>query len=192
MISNPPPKAPRLRTFLAVGAASTLCTAVVACSSSKPSTSAPAKPPPAVASQTAPVLTQSGKASASASAGGAGAGKACGLLTLDEVKIATGKPMTIRGDADNTCAFSVTADPSELVYVQIYTDAQSMLTPKGMETGSQHLTGLGDDAFFATAGIVFVQKGSRGFTITMPSLTVTGLEAPPQILTLAHAALTRF
>lgn len=192
MISNPPPKASRLRTLLAVGAASTLCTAVVACSSSKPSASAPAKPPPAAASQTAPVLVQS--STASASAGGAGAGKACGLLTLDEVKTATGKPMTIRGDADNICAFSVTADPSELVYVQIYTNAQSMLTPKGMETGSQHLTGLGDDAFFATAGIVFVQKGSRGFTITitMPSLTVTGLEAPPQILTLAHAALTRF
>lgn len=192
MISNPSPKAPRLRFFLAVCAASTLCTAVVACSSSKPSTPAPAKQPTVAASLPAPALAQSSTADTGASAGVAGGGKACGLLTVDEVAKATAMPMTVRGDADGICAYSATADPSQLVYVQIFPDTQSMVTPKGMETGSQHLTGLGDDAFFATAGIVFVQKGSRGFSITMPSLTVAGLEAPPQILTLAHAALTRF
>ena len=39
---------------------------------------------------------------------------------------------------------------------------------KAIEAGSEHLAALGDDAFWAPGGFMFVQKGSRGFTISTP------------------------
>jgi hypothetical protein len=122
----------------------------------------------------------------------AAAGSACALVTADEVSKATGKAMAA-GSGDNAiCAFSATADPSVVVYVQIYPDTASMAAPKQVESGSEHLAGLGDDAFYAVIGSVFVQKGSRGFSITIPSLALTTHKAPPAIVALATAALARF
>ena len=46
-------------------------------------------------------------------------------------------------------------------------------------------------AFWTAAGTMFVQKGSRGFTISTPSLALTSPSAPKAILTLATDALAR-
>jgi hypothetical protein len=93
--------------------------------------------------------------------------------------------------AGTICSYSATADASTVVYIQLYTDAQSMGPPKAIEAGSEHLAGLGDDAFWAAGGTLFVQKGTQGFTISTPSLALTSSSAPQPILTLAAAALAR-
>ncbi|HEY3906383.1 MAG TPA: hypothetical protein VGM14_20905 [Streptosporangiaceae bacterium] len=88
-------------------------------------------------------------------------------------------------------AFSATGDPSLVVYVQLYANAETLAVARNEESGGQHVTGLGDDAFWTVAGNLFVQKGKRGFTITLPSLALTSRTAPPKIVTLAAAALAR-
>jgi hypothetical protein len=115
----------------------------------------------------------------------------CGLVTASEVSSATGKAMGQGADAGTICSYSATADPSTVVYVQLYTDAQSMDAAKATEPGSQHLPGLDDDAFWTAAGTAFVQKGSRGFTISIPSLALTSPSAPKALLTLAKIAADR-
>jgi hypothetical protein len=62
---------------------------------------------------------------------------------------------------------------------------------KAIEAGSEHLAGLGDDASWAPGGIMFVQRGSRGFTISTPWLALTSSSAPKAIRTLATDALGR-
>jgi hypothetical protein len=94
-------------------------------------------------------------------------------------------------DAGTICSYSATTDPSTVVYVQLYTDAQSMGAAKATEPGSEHLPGLGDDAFWTAAGTMFVQKASRGFTISAPSLALTSPSAPTAMLALGKIAADR-
>jgi hypothetical protein len=118
-------------------------------------------------------------------------GSSCGLVTATEVGAATGKPMGQGADAGTICSYSATGDPSTVVYVQLYTDAHSMGAVKATEPGSEHLPGLGDDAFWTVAGTTFVQKGSRAFTIFVPALALTSPTAPAVILTLTKIAAAR-
>ena len=87
--------------------------------------------------------------------------------------------------AGDFCTFSATGDPSLVVYVQVYANAETLAVARNEESSGQHVTGLGDDAFWTVAGNLFVQKGKRGFTITLPSLALTSRTAPPKIVTLA-------
>jgi hypothetical protein len=188
MITISPTRSIRSRSAFAIGAAALLWTGVAACSSSADPASAPAHtaPPAGVSHTSSPAATPAGGTSVAASRA------ACGLVTVSEVTAATGKPMAAGNGAGDICSFSATADPSLVVYVEIYPDTQSMAAPKQVEPGSEHLHGLGDDAFWTTAGTLFVQKGNRGFGIAMPSLALTSRNAPPAIVTLATAALARF
>jgi hypothetical protein len=93
--------------------------------------------------------------------------------------------------AGTICTYSASADPSTVVYIQLYPDAQSMGPAKAIEPGSHHLPGLGDDAFWSAAGTLFVQKGSRGFTISIPALALTNRTVPTAMLTLAKTAADR-
>jgi len=169
----------RSRSTLAVGAAALICASLAACSSSG-TTSAPT-------SNARPT-----RASNPSSASGTPAsGSACGLVTVSEVTTATGKPMAAGNGAGDICSFSATGDPSLVVYIQVYANAETLAVAKQVESSGQHITGLGDDAFWTVAGNMFVQKGKRGFTITLPSLALTSRTAPPKIVTLATAALAR-
>jgi hypothetical protein len=172
------------RSAAVAGLAALLCTGLAACSGSGGGTTAtPTHNPPAgVPSSASPAAARSVAAS----------GSACGLVTVSEVAAATGKPMAAGNGTGSICSYSATADPSLVVYVQIYPDTQSMAVPKQVEAGSAHLHGLGNDAFWNTAGILFVQKGSRAFSISIPSLALTSRTAPPAIVALATAALARF
>jgi hypothetical protein len=123
-------------------------------------------------------------------------GSACDLATVAEVSAGAGKPMKLTGGADTICAFGAVDDPSFFMYVQVYNDKDSMATPLGIETGSDHIDGLGDDAFFnKTTGMIFVRKGDRGFSFTLPSLanlTDNPDAIKTNMVTLAKAAAARF
>jgi hypothetical protein len=108
------------------------------------------------------------------------AGAACRLVTVAEVTTATSTPMAESGDGGAICSYSATADPSVVLYLQIYADVPSMSLMKQAENaGSDHIAGLGDDAFWnSTTRTVFVQRGSRGLSITLPSLAALGAARP--------------
>ena len=104
--------------------------------------------------------------------------------------------MKLTGGADTICAYGAVDDPSFFVYVQVYNDKDAMATPLGIESGSDHVDGLGDDAFFnKSAGMIFVRKGDRGFSFTVPSLA--NLTSDPAVtkanmITLGKAAAANF
>jgi len=137
-----------------------------------------------------------GSNNAAAGSDAANNGSACDLATAAEVSAGAGKPMKLTGGADTICAFGAVDDPSFFMYVQVYNDKNSMATPLGIEDGSDHIDGLGDDAFFnKTAGMVFVRKGDRGFSFTLPSLanlTTDPAAIKANMVTLAKAAAARF
>ena len=169
------------RSTLAVGAAGLICASLAACSSSGGPTPAPISAP-----------TQSAQPTSAPNPSVAAAGgSACGLVTVSEVTAATGKPMAAGQDAGDFCTFSATGDASLVVYIQVYANAETLSVARSEVSSGQHVTGLGDDAFWTVAGNLFVQKGKRGFSITLPSLALTSRTAPPKIVTLATAALAR-
>lgn len=185
MITIPPAQSSWSRTVLAVGAAALISASLAACSGSGGPTSAPAR-------SAQPANPSSGsEAPASDPSVAAASGSACGLVTVNEVTTATGKPMAAGHGADDFCTFSATGDPSLVVFIQVYANAETLAVARNEESGGQHVTGLGDDAFWTVAGNLFVQKGTRGFTITLPSLALSRRTAPPKIVTLATAALAR-
>ena len=188
MITIPPARSTWSRSTLAVGAAALICASVAACASSSGATPAPA---PSVQPTGASNPTSGSGTPASDPSAAAANGSACGLVTVSEVTTATGKPMAAGNGVGDFCTFSATGDPSLVVYVQVYANAETLAVARTEESSGQHLTGLGDDAFWTVAGNLFVQKGKRGFTITLPSLALTSRKAPPKIVTLATAALAR-
>lgn len=139
----------------------------------------------------APASTDSPSAVPSDSTAATASASACGLATASEVGVVTGQTMTKVSDAGAICAYSATADPSNTVDVTFYPDLDSMALQKQLEPGSQHLPGLGDDAFWNVAGNLFVQKGSRGFSIAVTSLSLTTRAAPATMLSLAKIAADR-
>jgi hypothetical protein len=148
------------------------------------------------AASAAAVAAAGGSNNSAARSDAADNGSACDLATVAEISAGAGKPMKLTGGADTICAYGAVDDPSFLMYVQVYNDKNSMATPLGIEDGSDHIDGLGDDAFFnKTAGIVFVRKGDRAFSFTLPSLanlTTDPAAIKANMVTLAKAAAARF
>ena len=181
------------RTVSGLAAAIALALSVSACgggSAGSPAVSAGAAAVSKAAAPAQSLAQSSGDAAAPS-------GAACALATVDEVTAAVGKPMKLTGGADTICTFGGVADPSVFVYVQIYPDQAAMATPKQLESaGGEHIDAMGDDAFWqGTAGMIFVQKGSRAFSFTLPSLA--NLTSSPDavkanMVTLATAAMARF
>jgi hypothetical protein len=137
-----------------------------------------------------------GTDTAASGSSGADGGSACDLATVAEVSAGAGKPMKLTGGAGTICAYGAVDDPSYFMYVQIYDDQPSMASMTQIESGSDHLAGLGDDAFWnGTAGVVFVRKGNRGFSFALPSLA--NLTSDPsaiksKMVTLATTAAAGF
>jgi hypothetical protein len=183
VITIPSARLSRPLSALTLGAVALLCAGLTGCSggpSATPARNAGAAGPSSGAGAPAP--------DASAAAAN---GSACGLVTVAEVRTATGKHMTPGRGAGDICSFAAVGDPSLIVYIQVYRGAESLGVVRQEVSSGQHVSGLGDDAFWTVAGNLFVQKGSTGFTITLPSLALSSRTAPPKIVTLATAALTR-
>lgn len=164
------------------------CLLLAACSSSALPTHASVNTP---AVQVERSSTEPSPAASTDSPATAASGSACGLVTASEAGTVTGKAMKKVGDAGTICVYAAIADPSNLVHVTLFPDVHSMALQKQAESGGQHLPGLGDDAFWNPAGTIFVQKGSRGFSILVPSLTLTTRTVPKTISTLANIAVGR-
>jgi hypothetical protein len=133
---------------------------------------------------------------AAAGSDAADSGSACGLATVAEISAGASKPMKLTGGAGTICTYGAVDDPGFFMYVQVYNDKDSMATETQIESGSDHIDGLGDDAFFnSTGGVVFVRKGTRGFSFTLPSLanlTTSPDAIKANMVTLAKAAAARF
>jgi hypothetical protein len=108
------------------------------------------------------------------------AASACNLLSEADVTAAMKQPMKVSGGAGGAiCAYSATADPSALLYVQTFASRAEMATYTQLQPSSEHIDGLGDDAFWnPTLDMVFVLKGDRACSVTSPSLA--NLTGDPQ------------
>jgi hypothetical protein len=132
-----------------------------------------------------------------AAAGSSDPGSACNLATVAEVSAGAGKPMKLTGGEGPICAFGAVDDPGFFIYVQVYSDAEGLAHMTQAEgEDSDHLDGLADDAFWnKTLGAVYVRKGSRAFSFTLPSLaniTDNPDAIKSKMVTLATAAAGRF
>ncbi len=139
---------------------------------------------PATAS--APVASGTTEAS---SPGASGA--ACTILTMDAVSQATGFTVTQTNGTDAICYYQ-NADQSQYLIVTLFSSQADMATVLQIEPGSEHVSGLGDDAFWvASAGILFVRKGDHGLELLDPdsSFGAGGTASRDALVTLARAAL---
>ncbi len=123
-------------------------------------------------------------------------GTACTLVTAADVTTAMGEPMTQLGGTAADCIYAASADHSQQLMVHEFLDQTNMTnTIQQLESSSEHVDGLGDDAFWnGTIDTMLVRTGSRGFTITSTSLgakTPTDPDAPKAALVdLATSALS--
>jgi len=103
------------------------------------------------------------------------AGSACALTTIDEVSTAAGKPMKVLADGGpvGECIYSATSDESYVMYFEIDKSQPDIDARKQqLESSSEHIAGLGDDAFWnPIAGEVFIEQGGRALIINLPSMS---------------------
>jgi hypothetical protein len=116
---------------------------------------------------------------------------ACHLLSESDVTTAMKQPMKVVGGAGAAvCAYAATADPSVLLAVQTFETQQDASLYSSPEASSEHIDGLGDDAFWnSTLDMVFVKSGERSFAVTSPSLA--NLTGDPQASKAAMVALAK-
>lgn len=141
--------------------------------------------------------TEVGQTSPTSHDGSGTDASSCQLLTESEVSAAMKQPMKVSGDAGAAiCTYSATADPSVVLAVQTFATRKDASLSESPEASSDHLDGLGDDAFWnSTLDMVFVRRGERSFAVTSPGLG--NLTGNPQasktaLVTLATIVLSRF
>lgn len=118
-------------------------------------------------------------------------GAACSVLTMDAVSQATGFPVTQTNGTDAICYYQ-NADQSRYLIVTLFSSQADMATILQIEPGGEHVSGLGDDAFWvASAGILFVREGDRALELLDPdsSFGAGGAASRDALVTLARAAL---
>jgi hypothetical protein len=159
-----------------------------ACSGSSPAA------PPVAGQQAPPATSQDPNAGAAApTAAGAGDGDNCtSVVTKDAVGVAAGFPIATVAGAAGICYFQNT-DPSKYMVVWVFANQDAMAAMLQIEAGSEHIDGLGDDAFWAGAGgILFVRKGDKGVEFQDPDFVFTAdTNTAPRdaMVTLARTAL---
>jgi hypothetical protein len=119
------------------------------------------------------------------------AGAACSILTMDTVSHATGFAVTQTNGTDAICYYQ-NADQSQYLIVTLFSSQADMATILQIEPSGEHVTGVGDDAFWvASAGILFVRKGDHGLELLDPdsSFGAGGAASRDALVALARAAL---
>ena len=101
------------------------------------------------------------------------------------------RTMKVAGGAGSViCTYSAADDPSVVLAVQTFASRAEMATDTQIESSSEHIDGLGDDAFWnSTLDLVFVRKGDRAYAITSPSFA--NLVGDPQASKSAMVDLAR-
>jgi hypothetical protein len=146
-----------------------------------------------VASSTAAPLVAPSDAPGSLSSG-QDTGAACTIVTKDAVAQAVGFAINTVSGVDSICYFQ-NADLSKYAVIKLYANQADMAEMLQIEAGSEHIAGLGDDAFWVpVVGILFVRHGDHAMQISdsKGALTVgsdTSLKAA--LTTLARTALPK-
>jgi hypothetical protein len=186
MTTRPTPAA------FAFGAA--LLLILTACSSGTTSTPAASSAPATVAGPST-AATDVPAASADVPAASADAGAAddsCTLVTKDAVSVAAGFPIATTSGAAGICYYQ-NADPSKYLVVWRFDTQSAMASMLQIEAGSEHIDGLGDDAFWAgVGGILFVRKGDHAVEFQDPDYSftpATDTANRDRMVTLARTAL---
>jgi hypothetical protein len=160
-----------------------------ACSGSSPAAPTAAGQQPPAASQ----ADAGASVAADSGSGGSGNGDACtSVVTSDAVSKAAGFPIANTSGAAGICYFQA-ADPSKYLVVWVFGSQDAMASMLQIESGSEHIDGLGDDAFWSGAGgILFVRKGDKGIELQDPDFIFTpDTNTAPRdaLVTLARTAL---
>jgi hypothetical protein len=175
------------RHHLTAIAAAVVITGIGGCSAgSEAQRPSPTRPP------------QTGSATTSGQAAVSDTGTACNLVTAADASTTFGEPMTQTAASVADCVYA-SADQSQQLQLHEFVNDQTNMnnTIQQLESTSEHVTGLGDDAFWnGTIDTMFVRKGDRAFTIVSPSLgakTPADRDAPKAaIVALATSALSKF
>jgi len=162
-----------------------------ACSAGAPAPTAvpngPATPPSAASAPAAVAGTSPAPVS-----GSGDSDASCTLVTKDAVGQATGFPIATTSGAAGICYFQNT-DPSKYLVVWVFGNQAAMAAMLQIEDSSEHVAGLGDDAFWSGAGgILFVRKGDHGVEFQDPDFVFTpDTNTAPRdaLVTLARTAL---
>ncbi len=118
----------------------------------------------------------------------------CGLVTKDEVATAVGFSIATAMGAGGTCIFQ-NVDPSQLLALQLIDGQSNMSLYLSMEDSSEHIAGLGDDAFWqGTAATLFVRQGDQALVMLIQAWVMTSDPATDNahrdsLVTLARIAL---
>ena len=114
--------------------------------------------------QVASTTVDVAKTSSDAGAGSSTDASGCRLASEADVSTAMKQPMKVDGgggSTDGLCEFAATADPSVLLVVQTFARLADASLYTGLESSSDHVAGLGDNAFWnSTLGVLFVVKGA--------------------------------
>ena len=115
-------------------------------------------------------------------------------MTKDDVATAVGYPIATVTGAGGACIFQ-NADPSKYFAVSVFDTSDGMKPYLSVEDASQHVAGLGDDAFWQpTAGFLFVRKGDRAILFLNQAWVMTpdtDTAHRDSLVTLAQAALRK-
>ena len=127
-----------------------------------------------------PTTVDAGQTSSEAGNGSGADASACQLASEADVTTAMKQPMKVVGGAGGAiCEYAAMADPSVLLAVQTFASRADAALYTQLESSSEHVDRLGDDAFWnSTLDMVFVTRGDRGFAVTSPSLV--NLTGDPQ------------
>lgn len=126
-------------------------------------------------------------------ASGGNTDAACTIVSREDVAKATGFSIATTSGAGSICYFQ-NADPSQYMVVQLFGSKADMASMTQIEPGSEHIDGLGDDAFWAAVGgILFVRKGDHGveFIDTGFAFGAGGTAARDAMVTLARTAVPK-
>jgi hypothetical protein len=98
---------------------------------------------------------------------------ACALVKPDAVGTAGGFSVADYSGAGGTCIFQ-NSDRSKYLSVQLFKSQAEMATYLQLESSSEHIAGLGDDAFWTSGmGGLFVRKGDRAIEFTDPDFALS-------------------
>ena len=119
------------------------------------------------------------------------------MLSESDVSAAMKQPMTMADSAgSNICIYTAPADPNVLIEVETFATRAEAVVYSSPEANSEHINGLGDDAFWnLTQDMVYARKGER--SLIVKSATSANLAADPHawkasMVALATLVLAKF
>ena len=140
-----------------------------ACGSSSAAPSTAANP----GSTSAPLAAPTGAPTGAPGAAAGSTDPACALVKPDAVGTAGGFSVADYSGAGGTCIFQ-NSDRSKYLSVQLFKSQAEMATYLQLESSSEHIAGLGDDAFWTSGmGGLFVRKGDRAIEFTDPDFALS-------------------